>query len=220
VEKQKEDSMKTYWDYSEKERSQMPEATVHGMLDIELMEKGVLKVVAPMLLPIEPVELKKMMMFQVGGILFKTAELAQKFLELEPKEEGYTYEVGYDIKHPKAIDPRIVQVEIHDEQSVLNSRQILVKNKSAKEQNDKAMEIFNKASKAMEDTLSGVWEDWHRCRGMECEHKNVIDTLETYKKMADGDAVIAEKFLEKIFTTAQIAAAKAWFGIEREVVQG
>lgn len=212
--------MKTYWDYSEKERSQMTEEMVQGMLDIELMEKGVLKVVAPMLRPIEPVEMKKRIVFRVDDVIFNTIEDAGKFIELKPMTEGYCYEIDYSVKFPKLIDAEIKQVEMFEEQSVMDSRPILSRNKSAKEENERAMKLYNESSKKMEDTLAGVWEDWHRCRNLEYVHKKVVDTFESYKAMAEGNIEVAEKFLAKVYTADQIAAAMAWFGGDREAVKG
>ena len=75
--------MKTYWDYTERERSEMTEDQVTALLDVELMSKGVLKVVAPILNKIEPVDLPTETKYEAGGILFVTVEQAQAFLALK-----------------------------------------------------------------------------------------------------------------------------------------
>ena len=206
--------MKTYWDYSEKERSEMTEDAVRGMLDMELMDRGVLKVVAPVLREIKPVNLPKRVFFEVGPVIFSTMEQAAAFIALEPMTESYKYEAGWENKFPKKMDDAPKQVSLTDEQSILNAITVLASNKSAKEENEKATKIYEEAAKKMEKTIGGVWDDWFRCRQVASDHKKVIDTLETYKAMTNGDAALAEKFLEKVFDAGQIHDALVWFGLK------
>ena len=48
--------MKTYWDYSEKERAKLTEEEIKELLDVELMTKGIKKITAPELKVIQEVK--------------------------------------------------------------------------------------------------------------------------------------------------------------------
>lgn len=204
--------MKTYWEHSEFERSKMTEDQVKDLLDLHLMERGVLKIVAPKLRTIDPDPvLKTTTMYEVGDVVFETAEKAQKFLELGPTRLNYEYAIGYDYKFPVSVGNEIKAIQVFDRQSIMDAKTVLAKNKSAKEKNEKAERKFEEDSKKMRSCLDEVWEDYYRCQTVERKHKKIADTMAEYLLLADGDSDIAYGFLKKVFTEDEIKESNEWF---------
>ncbi len=199
--------MKTYWDYSEKERTKLAEEEVRSLLDMELMVKGVKKIVAPMLKPIQEVSVNTEIWFEVDGVFFKDAETAQKFLALDPKKSTYEYACGYDYHYATSIEQNIEQKKLYKHQDLLNLATILKQNKQAKEENEQLTSAYEKNIKEQNKVLDAVWSDWWRCRDRACELQKIVDTKTEYLRMADGNEEIAMDFLKKIYTEEDIKEA-------------
>lgn len=212
--------MKTYWDYTEKERSEMTEEFVNTLLDAELMTKGVLKVDPPKLreVPAMP-EMNHVIWYEASGILFETAELAAAFLALKPHRESYCYEAGYDHKYAQVCEGEITTKKLYQHQDILNKAKTLAQIKEAKNANDKATGAFREASKAVDKVLGGVWEDWHNQQDTARHHKKVLSTLEDYRKTAQGDEKIALQFLRKVFTLEAINEAFTWLELDLPTIE-
>lgn len=204
--------METYWDFTEKERSLMSEQDITALLDVELMTQGVTKVIAPTLRVILPVELATTTFYEVHGVIFKTAAEAQSFLNLKPMHSDYDYyTAGCQYKYPKAIDGKIEAVELYQHSDLIAIKDILTKNKVAKEFNEKAQTEYEKAAKAQEKVLGGVWDDWYRCKGKAVSFQKILDTKKEYLAMTNGDEALAIEFLKKIYTDEEIVKADEWF---------
>lgn len=206
--------MKTYWDYSDKERSEMTEEFIKTLLDAELMTKGVLKVDPPSLRAVKVLpELTKIKYYKCVGVIFETAEQASKFLELFPMSENYNYQIGYDYKYAEPMDGKgIDAVFLYKKEELMATQKSIKEIEEAKEHNRKEESMFNLNSKAMSDVLNGVWEDWYRCQAVARERKKVVDTFEDYKKVA-GDESLALEFLKKVFPLDIISESFKWFEI-------
>jgi len=199
--------MKTYWDFNEKERAKLTEDEVTALLDVELMTKGVKKIVSPILKVIQEVVLPKETWFEVAGIFFKDAETAQKFLALEPKITNYDYACGYDYQYARKIDQRIEQKQLYNQQDLLNLATILKQNKQAKEENEKLISDYDKNIKEQNSVLDEVWSDYWECKNRACELQKIIDTKAEYLKMTNNDQDLAISFLKKIYSEADIKEA-------------
>lgn len=213
--------MKTYFDFSEKERAAMSEAEVSALLDAELMVNGVLKVERPASHPVPDIPaLSQESWFGVGSVYFRTAEQAQRFLELEPHEEGYESEVGYDIKFARpwasgwslTKEPTIQATTIYRREDVIANAKLLKQAKAAKDANEKAEREYAKAATAMNGVTDGVWSDWHRLGEKRERFARIFETFDSYTKMADGDESVALRFLQKAFPAEDINEASDWLG--------
>jgi hypothetical protein len=221
-----EDMMKTYWSYEPKERSLLTDDDVRKLLDYELMEKGVAKVVAPEMLPVPAeVQVTKTVLFQIQSagkygrqshaLLFATVEDAQKAMTLIVGEEDHDYESGSQYVRP-ITDKTVTTVELISAEEHARVSATLKERKQAMDANEKARAQFAKDSKAQQDVLDKVWQDWHEQREFRAKCQRVRDTREEYIRMCDGDAEIAEKFLAKLYRPDEIADANEWFGVAAE----
>ena len=208
--------MKTYWDYTERERAELTEAEVGSMLDVELMSKGVLKVAEPVLRPTEAVNIPTTMYFECGDVIFTTAEQAAQFFSLNPMRQSYDYNVGYDYKYAQGLSGEIKQVKLFNLADLTNLKNVLTKNNEAEKHNKSAREEFEKAMKKVNQVTEGVWQDWCEQKRTAARHQKLMDTMSEYMVLTKNDDALANTFLLKVYTQEDIDDAKAWLcGIEK-----
>lgn len=210
--------MKTYWDYTEKERADFTSNQIDDLLKFELMHKGVLKPEQPVLHEVEEIEVDKQTYFQVKfgyralDAVFETAEKAEEFLRLNPFNCDYDYKIGDGYRY--AITPE--DVSINPVQLCRYRDIALIKSKleaiaAAKEANRKATDKYNEDLKITTEACAGVWDDWHLCREKQQQFQQVINTFAEYQKLSDGNDAVARSFLVKAFPEATVCAAAEWF---------
>lgn len=211
--------MKTYWDYSEKERSEMTEEQVAGFLDCELMSKGVLKPEPLVLEPVAEVSLPtvtgyrlKLDWREIGPVFVNQAD-AIAVAAMPMLHEDSDYQTGRTFASPMG-QVSVIPVSLPPDSCKAQAHLQLVQIKAAKERNEKAQKAFDTAQAAVEKATCEMWDDWHGCRAMASGHRRIISTFEEYTRLASGDRSVARKFLCKAFPEPAIADAFAWFGME------
>jgi hypothetical protein len=212
--------MKTYWDYTDKERSAMTEDQVRGFLDCELMSKGVLKPEPLKLEPVDEIKLPTTTFYRlkrdwrnVGDIVFTRYEDALAVARMDVRNIEGDYQTGREFASP--VDSlSVVEVQVSSDACKAEAKAALVQEKERKERNKKAQEAFDKATEAVTKASSDVWSDWHSSRSWASAHQRVVDTLTEYTKLAGGDERLAATFLAKAFSEDQIIEAFAWFEME------
>lgn len=220
--------MQRYWDYSEKERSELTAEQVEALMVVELMEKGVAKIERPILAEVVTPELPTTTFYEVQhkgdysntstGYVFATLAQAQAFVDAKPIEIANEYPAY--TKYAKPCNGfAVCPVELPSMQAYLDNKLALEKAKAAKESNDKALKEYNDKAEAMHKATNGVWADWRECRQSALDNKRVIDTLAEYTTICDGDRSKAFVFLGKAFQHEQIQAACEWYGINIEATE-
>lgn len=213
-------NLSTYWDLEPKTRAALSESDVQRYVDAELMLKGVLKV-EPLLTDPEPdmPVLAKTTHFKLQGFdaVFATHEQAQQFAALKPQSSdcryiggGYSESVKY-LKRADDGDRQIVPIDLADADDVANAKAELERVAAIRQANEKKRQDHSKALKLQNDALEGLWADWHERRAEAARHRKLIDTYEAYCKTADGDTIVAARFLQKVFSVEQIKAAADWY---------
>lgn len=219
--------MKRYWDYTERERSEMTSAQVEQLLAVELMEKGVARVDPPILDEVDKIEVQKRTYYgakhagrygteEAFDCVFDTAEQADAFLALKPKWRNNDYSIGteYDTAMDSVLS--LASFPLCEPQNVANVRQRIDKAKTAKSSNETKLENYSKALKAVTTATEGVWEDWRELRQQAYEMRKLIGTFNEYVGICDGDRDKAKVFLGKAFLDGQISQAFEWFADELE----
>lgn len=215
--------MKTYWDYSEKERSEMSRDDVSKLIDFELMTAGVLKPVSPKLTEVESVPVGGKVKFygirakgnygsdENLGICFATIDEANKFMELNPLVRDYDYEVGSEFAYVKPVADRSIMVdELYTLEQINQFRSQLKQRKAATEENQKLTSKFNEESSKADNATKGVWSDWYSCQSKQRKLSGIVATFKEYSNMT-GDSQMALKFLRKAHALGDIVEARAWF---------
>lgn len=210
--------MKTYWDYSNKERSELTEERVTELLDYELMALGVLKPKPPVLEEIDPVKLETRRLYKIKhgsghdfDVLFARAEDALAVAGMEIYRDAYDYQTARSCAE-SATGCSVEAVDVADQAAKMALTQALVSERAKKQRNEKLTSDFNTAVEKCKQSCKAIWEDWHNCRSEAFDNQRVIDTFDEYKRMTDGSDALAMKFLRKAFPDGQIADAFAWFG--------
>lgn len=208
--------MRTYWDYTERERSELTEEQVKSFLDVEMMEKGILKVEAPKLKEVVAITLPKQRIFTVdiehGKIGFETIEQAQKFVELRPTFVTYDWSLSDKAYYPKQVNLAIVEQEVNTYQGILDAAVTLKRNKENQNYNDEVETAYREALQKVSKVVDRVWTDWHECQQLARDHAKVRATLDEYRKLTGGNEQLAVTFLQKAFDADAIRAAGEWFG--------
>lgn len=213
----------TFWDLTEKERAALSEPDVERFIDAELMTKGVLKVPPFTLERVEEVALATRTVFGIStdhynrlDVAFETAERAAEFLKLQPLHLRSEYLPGRSVEYIEPMPPgaQIAPREIATHEAILQSKVALKKAAAAKEENERRQREYEKAVKAQEQVLQGLWDEWHRCRELDTRRRRTLETFEDYKRIAGGDGQVAARFLLKVFSREQIAEAAEWCGVE------
>lgn len=216
--------MKTYWEYDEQERAALTSEQVEALMDAELMTKGVLKPVAPKLhaIPASPLG-EKLTVYGIRGkskygsdehvgICFETAELAARFLELNPMVRDNDYEVGSEFHYAKTLADCAIVSETLFSMEQINLHRSALKNRKAKsEENEKLSSAFTKACNESDKVTRQVWSDWHALQSTKAEMQKVVNTFAEYKRMTSDDEPMAMNFLAKVFNERKVAQAREWF---------
>ena len=219
--------MKTYWDYSDKERSELTEQQVTSLLDVEMMEKGVLKPVPPILAPIstpDSIGVRRQYFGVKGkgkygsdeslGICFETVEQAVAFLALKPLKEDYEYDVGSDYRYAKPVSEMAIETsELFAYETIMAAQSGLKKNKAARDENSRLQSEYQKACDTANKVTEKVWENWHKVRATRSELSRVVATFKEYETLT-GKRNLALTFLAKIFNQETIQEAREWFEAE------
>lgn len=204
--------MKTYWDYTEKERSELTEEGVKELLKFELMMKGVAAAKPPTLHPLKPIEVERVTVYEVDDVYFSTIEEAQKFIELKPMKRDYIWEVSSadEFRYAAPFDNTIKCTTLARQGSVVECKKIIQKNEATKKINSKLEEDYKKLVVENDKVTQGVWEDWLECQDKGRRYEKICKTLDDYEEMTEGNQPLALEFLNKIYLMGDIEAAKEW----------
>jgi hypothetical protein len=210
----REDRMKTYWDLSEAERGELTQDEVQKYVDAELMLKGVLKV-KPLVLDPEPtvpepttaVYVVRHSRYHEFGAAFDRIEDAKAFVGLKPKRLE-SHWLGSESVQAIGVspEPEIVEVRVYGETELVAIKGELQRASAVRAGNKRREEEFEKAKKANDEALKGLWEDWTRCRDYTETLRGVAETFVDYQRTA-GDDALASKFLRKVYDGEVIAEA-------------
>ena len=215
--------MKTYDDYTEIERANLTAEQVENLLKYELMKRGILMPQQPVLESVpETVVLEKTTAYQimVGSstihALFETSEKALDAARLMCGYADTEYPGSY--RDPVTIlkdgDARAIAVQVVDQatyakhQSALRARSLVI------DRNEKTIEEFRKASKQMDEAVEWVWNDWREKCAQKWQAEKVQRTFAEYLQMCEGNAQLASRFLDKVFSAEEIADAKLFVQID------
>jgi hypothetical protein len=210
--------MQTYWDLSERERAALSREDVERFADVELMTKGVLRVVAPELEPMPTVPEPDRDVFTVShpsagrvDFCFATAEQARAFVALKPIRRAHHYVDGLWVDYlEESTEWKIAAERGVSEDLATLHRTDFFRAKEIKARNEKRTNNHQAAAKAQQEALSSLWADWNTCRDKARQLTRVADTFAEYSKLAGGDAATAFRFLLRSFTSEQVAEAVDW----------
>jgi hypothetical protein len=211
--------MKTYWDYTDKERSEMTEEQVHGFLGCELMSKGVLKPEPLKLDPVDEVKLDTTVYYRlkrdwrvVGDIVFSRYEDALAVARMTVLHAESDYQTGREFAS-QVNDLSVAEVALPNESLKSEAKSALEQEKLRKDRNKKAQEAFDKATAEVTKATADIWNDWYASKSMARDYQRVIDTMAEYTALTGGDMHMAATFLAKSFTEDRITDAFEWFGM-------
>jgi hypothetical protein len=216
--------MKTYWDYTDQERSLLTEDDVRLLLDVELMKEGVKKPVAPVLNEVPKSPLGQRTRFfgveckgkygsdESLSIAFRTAEEAQAFIELNAIKSDYDYECGSEFRYALPLnDAKIVSEELYTLDQINQFRSLLKQRKALAEENARLTSEYTKQSGLAEKITDGVWKNWYAAKSRREELQGIVKTYNQYLTLTKEDVGMALSFLAKVHTQDDISETREWF---------
>jgi len=212
--------MDIYWDLTEKERAALTEEQVRGYLAVELMSKGLTTPKPPEYEEEAAVELETTTYYQIVvdnleiSPLFESADDASSIIALFrlTRDSGYWH--GNTAYAKPVGDVTVKPVDLPSEAQVDAHKVALEEAKKKKDANSKKRRTYDDAVRETNKATDEVWDDWRNCINTERYHQAVVDTLQEYTTLADGDQAMAMKFLRRAHTERQIMDAFEWFEIE------
>jgi len=220
--------METYWNLSEKQRSELDHDGVERYIDAELMSKGCLRVEPLKLEDVPPIpEHETRRYFAIkdasymrNDLLFDTLEAAEAVIAAHPSRLsteylGGSYGRGEAVEYatsPGAL--KIETIELPDAATFSVMKSHYEANAATIQTNKDRTDEYSKALATQTEALEGLWEDWQQCRELGAKHTKIRDTFRRYTEIANGDEAVARKFLIQATDTLAVEAAEAWFGEE------
>lgn len=210
----------TYWDLTEKERSQLSESEVERHGDFELMTKGVLKVTPPKLIDVpkmpEPDLEVHVVMFDAWNGLDVASDRADECVHILNSclhiRREYVGGQHVDVARPFDDKASVRIKRVYSEKTFTEARGSIERANAAKSANERAIAANNEAHTKQSQALKGLWQDWHECVAKHERLGRIVTTFHDYVKTA-GDNVIAASFLAKAFHAGDIAEAAEWFEV-------
>lgn len=215
--------MVTYWDLSEQERAALIRDDVARFIDAELMLKGVLKATPLVLLAETPPALPARPLYVIDlgtgayssvDLAFQTEADARAVLAMGPLRVTSDHSLGSSTKYTKPIaaDATISAHDFPTAEDVEIAKVALREAHAAEGENQRRREAHERQTKAVDDALKGLWEDWHECTEKGTELRKVAATFGEYTKIAN-DNEVAASFLRKVFDEDKIQEAEKWCGV-------
>lgn len=216
----------SYWDLTEKERAALSAEDAEKFTAVELMAKGVLKVAPLVLQDVPDAPKPTTTVYRVKGgkydqkleVAFRSMEAAQAFIELSPividrEYVGGTYVDGFRDESPR----EIFAEQVFSNAELLESKARLTRANEIREENRKATEEHERATKEEQTVLADIWADRRRCIEKAARMHRIKSTFEQYSEMCRGDKEIASTFLLKAFPAIDIAEAAEWHGFDVKI---
>ena len=210
--------MRRYWDQTERERSVVTDEEMAAFLAIEMMERGVVKPVAPVLEATEEVPLATKTVIVIKGgtyenrlsVCFSTTENALAFLRLEP----WVIEPQWEAGGLESVRPlggaNVAQLDLPHYDAALASAAILKERLARIARNAALTGAYKKALAAIDQETAVIRSDRLRCQDRARVCSNIWGTWVVYQELADGNKQTAWAFLLKAFGGPAVSDAFEW----------
>jgi hypothetical protein len=218
-----------YWDYSPRERASLSREDLVRFVAFELMQRGVLRVAAPVLheVPPEPELPKRRYWVLKDGYatlaLFENETHALAASEMKIYTEGSLYFSGGhgSVKYADRVTgPTIEPIMLPTEEDATAAKKLFAERAAVLAENAKASEAYKKASEAEEKAMESLYADWHEQRANDEAARSIRLTWEEYLGHCNGDEAVALVFLEKVKSRDEIAEAFAWLELPSPYPKG
>ena len=217
--------MNRYWDFSAKKRAALTREQVQACCIVELMEKGVLAVDAPVLQEEPNVVITTEVFYEIMhqgeysndssmDIAFKDMADATAFVNLPVLTLDRRYSLGNVRFASPAKALKIAKAEYPTDRVMMNNAVVIKEQKAIREANKMAKDKYAADIKAVEEATKGVWDDWAKQNEYKAEYARIDATLAKYLELCAGDELLARANLGKAFDADTLTAREAWNATE------
>ncbi|MBU1785250.1 MAG: hypothetical protein KKG95_07945 [Candidatus Omnitrophica bacterium] len=209
--------MKSYWDMTEKQRSQLTEEEVEALTSFELMQHGIVRVgPAPVEPDVPDVPEPDLTFYAVkqgysNTLHFNTTEAAHAAARAGVHlESAYCYTTETYRLHVGTNEPAVTEVKAYSAALWESIKEQVDKHdgvrKAYVEQKKEHDDLLEKQNKA----LDSLWSNWYTCKVAARQVKRVLATRDEYIQLTNGDEAMARTFLMKAFSEKEITEALEW----------
>lgn len=211
--------MKSYFDHQPQERATLTEEQIEQSIEIELMLAGVVVPKQPrhrkrpedISLHREPVYSVKVGHTDLQ-IAFRTAEEAQKFLELRPLFVTTDYETY--TKHTATMDRAVTALELlPDEDAVTAKKEELRRAHKERSTIENEARAYSTKLREVEKIREKVLDDWREQQDKFSDLGDVKLAYSDYARLAGGNKDLALACLRKTFGEDVVLEAATWLDL-------
>lgn len=193
----------TYWDVPENERHALTESEIEYYCRRELADSGYVYPNPPVVLPEDPPPVETTTFYQPQidsynklDLAFETMAEAVTFLRLSCVKVEREWRADVNYSKPLA-GMSIEPVELPTEEQIDAVKQSLSEAKKNREANQESRKEFDKAVSECDEIIERVRSDHRERLSHEYSLQCIRDTYAEFLKIADGEALIATRFLLK-----------------------
>lgn len=211
--------MKTYWDYTDRERADLTEKAVSHLCAVALMEAGIAEAVDPGPAPEPPttgLTTTPTHVISVGyscDLVFDDLADAEAFLALQPRRVSYDYKVGSQYCYAEPVELTIETKNLYRLDEINGVRSQLEAHEAAKDTHRRKQEAYRKQQEAISKATADIWSDWHEQQDTLATCKFIQATFRRYLELTEGDAVMARRFLVNTHGETAVVRAEEWLGL-------
>ncbi len=193
--------MNRYWDVPALERARLTADQVEAMVQVHLMEKGIVTPEPPTLMPVpeKPDPGERRQVFQLGnswaGLIFDNLHDAEAVAAMPTSTTDYFGDCGTEYKFAVPCQAEIKPITVYDRDRIIAIRAHMAKAKEIEETNKEMSSAYDKAIRECGAEAAEVWEDWSLRRKIGGELDQVVRTWERFLGLSDGNEQVAAKFL-------------------------
>jgi hypothetical protein len=199
--------MTRYWNLTIRQRTELTEEQLQKLLQVELMENGIVPAIEPALQDVPVAEPPNTIGWRIGNVVFLEHASVEKFLQLAPCQADYEHRAGYENKVLKPYSQQVDMVQLYDEPAMQRNLAALQEAHAAKTHNEKAMKEYRAACDANHNATRALMDDYADCKRQLAEAEQVVRTFDEYVELADGNYHSAARFLAAAYKGRDVVAA-------------
>lgn len=197
----------SYKEIAKENLAALSDYEVEQLIKTEMMEQGVRVVEKPSPFnELRPV-LSTQKFYAVSGILFKTMSQAEKFLDLNPQKDDWSWNTTSEFRYSEPISSGIRVVELYVKEEVVERGDELTAWAAKKVEYDGKKSQYDNYCRSNGNIAKTVWNAVIEARKAQQERVEIQNAYEEYKELAGGDELIAQNFLFKTYGEEKARAA-------------
>jgi len=192
--------MKRYTELTHDELLNLTDEGVQTLVELEFAVEGVIFVDPPAPLESSKVNIQPTVMaYRVGDLFFDNIDDAETVMAMPQLTTDYDYKTDNKYKWLKPTERVIEKVMLYQKEKISELAGAIKTDKKNKEKNDRQARVYKDFQEKINTIQAQIWGAVNKARNFQRDIDAAKRHYEKYKLLADGDLVIAEKFLRDAY---------------------